>query len=349
MPARLAWLALSLLASACRSGDAVARDHALAIPAAPPSAPGAASGARLVGAGGAGPAPILGAEPDAILGELERWRGLAFTSDLEVELVPRSEVADPRLNGWYEPSTKRLVVVDGASAAMGRGVLYHELFHALQDQHFDLEALHARATGADASHALTALIEGEAMLAVAELLDYDFEQHAVLPPTGALDPDRFEKVFHYGAGLRFVRALRDAGGWERVDAAFRDPPQRTAEILHPDRYLASSRAADEEELFTAWRLTDFVIADYEPLGEYDLQLFLAGSEELRPRAAELAATLVAGRAITGATPEGEVIWLMLLRDAEAAQAMLAAAHTAGAYDLRSLPPDSRLISFRLEL
>jgi hypothetical protein len=349
MPARLACLALSLLAAACHTGSAEARDHPHVLPQPPPPADGAASGARLVGAGGASPAPVLGAEPDAILGELERWRGLAFTSDLEVELVPRSEVADAHLNGWYEPSTKRLVVVDGSTAAMGRGVLYHELFHALQDQHFDLAALHGRATGADASRALTALIEGEAMLAVAELLDYDFEQHAVLPPTGELDPERFEKVFHYGAGLRFVRALRDAGGWERVDAAFRDPPERTAEILHPDRYLASSRAADEEELFTAWRLTDFVIADYEPLGEYDLQRFLAGSEELRPRAAELAATLVAGRAVMGATPAGEVMWLMLLRDAGAAQAMLAAGRTAGAYDLRPQPPDPRLISFRVAL
>jgi hypothetical protein len=341
--------ALCLCAAACRTGEVAAAQHNFARP---PTAPAAetGSGTRLVAAGGAGRVPLFGAEPDAILGELEGWRGLAFASDLELELVPRSEVADPRLNGWYEPSTKRLVVVDGASTAMGRGVLYHELFHALQDQHFDLAHLHAGvAADPDAQRAVTALVEGEAMLAVSELLDYDFEQHAVLPATGPLDPERFEKIFHYGAGLRFVRALRDAGGWERVDAAFRDPPQRTADILHPERYLADTRAQDDAELFTAWRLTDFEVADYEPLGEYDLQRFLAGSEELRPRAAELAATLISGRAVRCVKPEDEVIWLVLLRDKAAAEAMLAAARTAGAYDLRQLPPDPRLISFRVEL
>jgi hypothetical protein len=287
----------------------------------------------------------LAADPDAILRDLERWRGRAFQGDLEVELVPRDHVGDQKLNGWYEPSTRRLVVVEGETDAMGRGVLVHELFHALQDQHFGLARLHAQARDADAQRAVTALIEGEAMLAVSELLDYDFEQHAKLPETGPLDPQRFEKIFHYGAGLRFVRALRDAGGWELVDAAFRDPPQRTAEILHPVRYLERTRERDEEELFSAWRLTAFV-GDYQPLGEYDLQLFLAGSEALRPRAAELASTLIAGKSVRCAKTGGAALWIALLSDAGAASAMLDAVAQAGATDAEPLPPDPRLIGFR---
>ncbi|MEL6131457.1 MAG: hypothetical protein AAFN18_22395 [Cyanobacteria bacterium J06554_6] len=39
--------------------------------------------------------------------------------------------------------------------------------------------------------------------------------------------------------LRSVQ--RDAGDWEAVDAVFRDPPQMTTLIFHPERYLASER------------------------------------------------------------------------------------------------------------
>lgn len=311
-------------------------------PADPPVAPAAS---RVVFAGG-GARPSFAADPDAILRDLERWRGRAFLGDLEVELVPRDQVGDAKLNGWYEPSTRRLVVVEGETDAMGRGVLVHELFHALQDQHFGLARLHAQARDADAERAVTALIEGEAMLAVSELMDYDFEQHAKLPETGPLDPERCEKIFHYGAGLRFVRALRETGGWELVDAAFRDPPQRTAEILHPVRYLERSRARDEEQLFSAWRLTPFVVGDYAPLGEYELALFLAGPEALRPRAAELAATLIAGKSVRAAETGGQPLWIALLSDPGAAAAMLAAVTQAGATDAKPQPPDARLISFR---
>ena len=240
-------LAVLLALAGCRAGSQSA-------PPPPKPAP-----ARVVIAGASGEEPGFAADPDAILRDLERWRGLAFQGELEVDLVPRGAVGDAKLNGWYEPSTKRLVVVEGETEAMGRGVLVHELFHALQDQHFDLARLHAAARDEDAARAVTALIEGEAMLAVSELLDYDFEQHAQLPPAGPLDPERFEKIFHYGAGLRFVRALRDAGGWELVDAAFRDPPLRTAEILHPERYRERTRERDEAELFDAWRRSSIVI------------------------------------------------------------------------------------------
>jgi TonB family protein len=39
------------------------------------------------------------------------------------------------------------------------------------------------------------------------------------------------------AGVRFVAALRDRGGWALVDKVMRDPPATTAEISDPDRYF----------------------------------------------------------------------------------------------------------------
>ena len=175
--------------------------------------------------------------------------------------------------------------------------MLHEMFHALQDQLFDLEALHEGAWGGDATttgerdRALRAIIEGEAMLAVAELMDYDFGAHTALPMHGELDEARFEKVFHYGAGLDFVLALRDAGGWPLVDRAFQDPPTSTMQILHPDRYLAG---VTPEDLGALPGPECECTEEHEPvevLGEYALSLFLARDEATRPHSARLAARL----------------------------------------------------------
>ena len=200
---------------------------------------------------------------------LAEWRGLEFLHETSPEFVDpdpeRESVA-----GWYEPDQGRLVVVRGRNARFTQGTLYHELFHALQDQHFNLSRLHREAQGADAGRALTGLIEGEAMFAVSELMDYDFEQHAEFPESGEVDRERFEKMFQYGAGLRFVRHLRDLGGWEAVTQAFRNPPRTTAEIYHPERYPAALA------LFF-WALPEDagkVVTD-EAWGEFELRWLLA--------------------------------------------------------------------------
>jgi len=129
------------------------------------------------------------------------------------------------------------------------------------------------------------------MLAVAELMDYDFAQHTALPETGELDEARFEKIFHYGAGLRFVRALREAGGWAQVDQAFREPPTSTMQVLHPERYLAGLAP---EDLTSLAGPECGCTEEHEPsevLGEYALSLFLARDEATRSGSARLAARL----------------------------------------------------------
>lgn len=236
--------------------------------------------------------PDFAAEANSVMADLEAWRGLDFQTDLVVEFIREEDAYAEKLNGWYEPDTKRLVVIENDNAAMGRGTMLHEMQHALQDQNFDLSALDNKALEsahpAEAFRALRAIIEGEAMLAVADLMDYDFEQHTALPEEGELDEARFEKIFHYGAGLRFVRALRDAGGWALVDAAFREPPRWTASILHPDRYLAGVEPEDLSGLAKPECGCDEESAEGRVLGEYGLSLFLARDAATRPRSAALA-------------------------------------------------------------
>jgi len=225
----------------------------------------------------------------AATAELERWRGLRFAREVEPEFV--EQASDEKLGGWYEPDGGRLVVVLAKGAAFSRGAQLHELFHALQDQTWDLSVLQGRARTTDERHALDGLIEGEAMLAVSEILDYDFEQHAVLPPEGEITRERFDKIFHYGTGMRFVRGLRDAepGGWPAVNRAWGAPPRSTGELFHPERYGSAPPAdaggadplgAGEVEL------------ERDVLGELELRWLLVDEPSTRALAEELGAALV---------------------------------------------------------
>ena len=78
--------------------------------------------------------------------------------------------------GYYDPTTDEMVVVassdsDGLSAS-DTATFAHEVVHALQDQHFDLETFSdLRLEGtSDESLAVTALIEGDATQAQLDFL-----------------------------------------------------------------------------------------------------------------------------------------------------------------------------------
>ena len=322
-------LLLLIGASGCRT--AAQRD--------PP--PGPTAPPRIVTAGWPRAVPSFGASAEAVLGDLERWRGLEFKGALEVEFVPQ-----PRSGGeaacWYDPGARRLMVVKGASGDLDREVLVREFTHALQDQRFGLAPLRGRARDEDEARAIAALIEGEAMLAVSDLLPHEVGRQSTLPLRGPITPECFQQAFNEDAGMRFVQALREAGGWELVDRAFRNPPQRTAEVLSPSLYVERTRVRDEEELFTAWRLTPFQAGEYQPLGAYEVHFLLAVSEATRLRARELAATVRAAKSAHGE----ETTWILLLSSPQAAQEMLEAAWLAGATNVEASSPDQRLVCFR---
>src|SRR5262249_12437816 len=63
------------------------------------------------------------------------------------------------------------------------------------------------------------------------------QEASSFPPPPAIPPFVQElQEFPYEAGLKFVQALVDRGGEGAVDAAFRNPPVSTEQILHPDTY-----------------------------------------------------------------------------------------------------------------
>lgn len=168
--------------------------------------------------------------------------------------------------GFYDTDTKVMNVIPvlgetpGSSLSITEQIIFvHEYTHALQDQHFSLDALDDAETTAvpDRSLALTALVEGDATaamqlyaqelmrrnpLAALSLLAEGALSNTLTLPPGTPDVLARELLFPYEEGYDFVLAIARANGWEDVNAAYANPPTTTEQILHPEKYLAGEGA-----------------------------------------------------------------------------------------------------------
>lgn len=193
--------------------------------------------------------------------------------------------------GFYDTETKALVVRGTRLTPFVRQVLVHELTHALDDQHFDLDPAFA---DDEAAMAFEALVEGVAVvverrylasLPEAERRAAADEEESTFGGAGPATPGIVAELgaFPYRDGPRLVDALLAAGGPARLDAAFRSPPVSSAEILHPERFLDGPGRAGVPPV-----RAEGPVVDDGVLGEVILRLVLAGSLP-RDRAAVAAA------------------------------------------------------------
>ena len=156
--------------------------------------------------------------------------------------------------GYYSPDEHKLFVVSraGGIGPTQRLTYAHEFTHQLQDQHFNLKslALDAKDQG-DRGLARLSLVEGDAVSVqtawmttaltkdeLAQVLAESLDPTAMAALQNAPPILRETSLFPYTAGLAFVQTLMAGGGYPAVDAAFRQPPASTEQILHPEKYTA---------------------------------------------------------------------------------------------------------------
>lgn len=165
--------------------------------------------------------------------EIAEVRGLKFKSPVNAKVVPRPKTASRKVQGYYSIKDKALFIYDDIAGAYERGVLIHEMVHALQDQHFGLAKLHQTEFSTDRELAFAALIEGDATLTMIELLKNDQPRVAAMLDVGLEKAQDLRNAFLYAQGARYVKALKERGGWAAVNRAYQFPPSATATILHP--------------------------------------------------------------------------------------------------------------------
>ncbi len=170
---------------------------------------------------------------------------------------------EDQLAGYYEPSDGTMYLASDLGDDEATATLAHELVHALQDQHWDLESRSRYRPGdGDCSEALSALAEGDATSAMFDVMiaraapagkhsaldipDDVFVQQirqGVSQGPGADAPRimRSSLAAPYIYGTLFVNALRRRGGWAAVDRAWDDAPTTTEQILHIDKWDVRER------------------------------------------------------------------------------------------------------------
>jgi hypothetical protein len=170
--------------------------------------------------------------------------------------------------GFYDPEDREMILVESKSPSglwseitgffshqdsTNEMLVAHELTHALQDQYFGVHAALDRITGNDDRRlALKAVAEGDAMLVgygyIAGRVDAEtigtlrnnlegmpklFDLQS--PDTPAALRDAL--IFQYTDGTRFVGEAYQRGGWNAVNALYRNPPLSTRQVLDPALYF----------------------------------------------------------------------------------------------------------------
>ena len=195
--------------------------------------------------------------------ELDRYAGALRALGVgsgDIDLFSAyNQVSDAGTLAFYDPVDQR-VKVRGTQLTVGlRVTLVHELTHALQDQHFDLDRLYDDDLDGGQATAFRALVEGDAMrvegaytseeLTTAERSDYDEEYagelEASIEATGDV-PAFVSASFAvpYALGQPFVMMLANDGGNTSVDDAFGTPPDSEDDLFDPAAYLSEEKDAE---------------------------------------------------------------------------------------------------------
>jgi hypothetical protein len=177
-------------------------------------------------------------------------------------LIPRGfnlesflvDLLTEQIAGLYDPRDHEFYIAAWIAPEEQRMVMSHELTHALEDQHFQIEQwVKAVHSNDDAELAREAVLEGSAMAAMLEYLLKD--KGLKLRDLPDIDPSLFigdlsdtpmlkkappfikdSLMFPYFEGLTFSMNILKIDGWRGFSSVFDKPPANTQQILHPELY-----------------------------------------------------------------------------------------------------------------
>jgi hypothetical protein len=212
------------------------------------------------------------------------------------------EVLSEQVIGFYDRLSHRVVVrttgmLTEEGARKERGVLAHEVQHALQAQHFPI-ADSGALPHEDMRLAYRSVLEGDAMVSmlayvgaengvplrrmlrrmqdmtrdvpVEALVRNDGHSRALMQ---ALPITRERLTFPYYGGMSFMGDMYRAGGFPLMNLVFTRPPVSTEQVLHPSKYLADEQPV---KVRAPGAPPGFQVLAMERLGELQTRVILAG-------------------------------------------------------------------------
>jgi hypothetical protein len=190
-----------------------------------------------------------------------------------------------QVQGFYDPEERILFIASWLPMSEQEPVMMHEITHALQDQHFDLQARFRANRNSDNDDYLLAqqaLFEGDATVATLQFTIEPFKRHfSELPDLAFIMETQMEAemlkspvlsatprflretlIFPYGYGASFLQEIwKHNPSWEAVNKIYSDPPSSTEQIMHPEKYYGTrdkpkpvDAAAKAARLGAEWKI-----------------------------------------------------------------------------------------------
>jgi hypothetical protein len=266
--------------------------------------------------------------------EAATFRALGFIGG-KVDLFQVTKQADEAgVLAFYDFDKKEIVVRGTALDVSRRATLAHELTHVLQDQHFDIRKIEARAAADDeqrggSAGAVLALIEGDANrvrdsylkgLTPAERAAYDRAQRRQGSDIANATPDVppiVQLLFSapYELGPLTIRMLLANGGNAAVDAALTGPTPTSADFVQAGLVAPPPPGLPAPILGT----NEKAEGSPESFGAFELYVMLASRDD--PATALMAADSVLGGRAQGLRRNGKYCYraTLAIRDAAAAK------------------------------
>ena len=153
---------------------------------------------------------------------------------------------------FYKPNTGTFYLIEGKNDRGDRPVVFHELIHALEDQHFDLTAMQTQfESDSDGGMGIKGLIEGSAER-MTTLYQNANPEDAQAMMAAQMTPDMAQRqmkmmqevppfliaamgLYPYKNGAVYLDSL-GLTSTDGLDEVFRNPPISTEQVLHPEKY-----------------------------------------------------------------------------------------------------------------
>ena len=173
-----------------------------------------------------------------------QYESLFLINESRDAVESRRVLVGSGVNGYYSPETRNVTMISPNSSVrqIREGVLAQELFHAQQDNQFDLPAVGT----IEERNTRNGYVEGDA-----NYVQRLYEQRCTglwngtcYQPERRTTPDLsglnegMLRLFQqpYQSGYAFVRDRHQQQGWEAVNALYDRPPASSEQIIHPKAY-----------------------------------------------------------------------------------------------------------------